>query len=407
MATDWAKIGNALTGFGAGLTGQGPQWQAMQAQNQIAQQNQQLRQREYDRLEAAQQRELDKERRIAFFSDMMGVGDLIRQGKLQEAKMVTEYRLKAAPELGAPDVEESQMLDDLLKMAMAGDQNALKMAVDFTQSMGDFGMAIGAIPRPQSKVLGSSDIVNGQVVTMGPDGRPVATAVEGFQAPAQERKTAVVNGVLVDTQTGAPIYEAPREQPEAFRALEARAQAAGMQQGTPEYRQFMASNGAGAEDLSKGAGELRREFASLPQVKEFSSQATAFGRIAASAQSPDAAGDLALIFNYMKMLDPGSTVREGEFANAQNAAGVPQQVRNLYQRVLEGVRLAPEQREQFLSRAEKIYKDAERGYTRLQDQYKGLAARRGLPEDEVVIDFRYYDGSEIERDNDPLGLLTP
>jgi len=39
------------------------------------------------------------------------------------------------------------------------------------------------------------------------------------------------------------------------------------------------------------------------------------------------------------MLDPGSVVRESEFATAQNAAGVPDQVRNMYNKVLSGTRL--------------------------------------------------------------------
>ena len=38
---------------------------------------------------------------------------------------------------------------------------------------------------------------------------------------------------------------------------------------------------------------------------------------------PDAAGDMALIFSYMKMLDPNSTVREGEYATAQDAGSIP------------------------------------------------------------------------------------
>lgn len=81
----------------------------------------------------------------------------------------------------------------------------------------------------------------------------------------------------------------------------------------------------------------------------------AIGRVNASAQDPSAAGDLALIFNFMKVLDPGSTVREGEFATAQNAAGVDQRVRSTYRRVLRGERLTPEQRADFTGRADKLF----------------------------------------------------
>tara|TARA_R110000796_G_scaffold103175_2_gene212324 strand:- start:1522 stop:2856 length:1335 start_codon:yes stop_codon:yes gene_type:complete len=75
----------------------------------------------------------------------------------------------------------------------------------------------------------------------------------------------------------------------------------------------------------------------------------AYERIKAS--KPNAAGDMAMIFNYMKMLDPGSTVREGEFATAQNATGVPDRIINMYNNITEGERLNPEQRKQFLDQA--------------------------------------------------------
>lgn len=63
-------------------------------------------------------------------------------------------------------------------------------------------------------------------------------------------------------------------------------------------------------------------------------------------------GDLALIFNFMKILDPGSTVREGEFANAQNTAGVQTRFRNLYNQVLNGARLEDDQRQAIRLQAE-------------------------------------------------------
>jgi len=88
---------------------------------------------------------------------------------------------------------------------------------------------------------------------------------------------------------------------------------------------------------------------------EFKKIESAFGRIEASSAAPSAAGDLALIFNFMKMLDPGSVVREGEFATAQNAAGVPDRVVNTYNRLLSGERLAPKQRDDFVGQAKRIF----------------------------------------------------
>lgn len=76
------------------------------------------------------------------------------------------------------------------------------------------------------------------------------------------------------------------------------------------------------------------------------------------AANPSAANDLAMIFSYMKMLDPGSVVREQEFANAQNAAGVPDRVRVAWNKALSGERLSEEQRNRFLESARSMYDQA-------------------------------------------------
>jgi hypothetical protein len=75
-------------------------------------------------------------------------------------------------------------------------------------------------------------------------------------------------------------------------------------------------------------------------------------------KTPDeeAPADLALVFNFMKMQDPGSTVNSGEFANAQNAAGVPDRIRNAYNNLITGGKLNPTQRKAFRGQAENLYK---------------------------------------------------
>lgn len=129
---------------------------------------------------------------------------------------------------------------------------------------------------------------------------------------------------------------------------------------------------------------LRKELSTLS--KDFVKVRDAFSRIKASAQDPDAPGDLALIFNYMKVLDPGSTVREGEFANAQNAAGVPEQVSNLFNRVLSGERLGIEQRKEFVARARLLFEAQERQHNAIKKQFSELAERAGGSPQNVAID---------------------
>ena len=139
----------------------------------------------------------------------------------------------------------------------------------------------------------------------------------------------------------------------------------------------------------KDASAFRKEFTNIPRIKNFAGVTEAYSRIVASAQDPSAAGDLALIFNYMKVLDPGSTVREGEFATAQNAGGVDARVRSLFNSVVDGTRLTTEQRADFLDRSSRLYKSQESLVLPLYDYFGKIAVSRGFDPNEVLPTFGY------------------
>ena len=121
-------------------------------------------------------------------------------------------------------------------------------------------------------------------------------------------------------------------------------------------------------------GKFRKEYSD--QTKGYQEVKSAYGRVLASQET--AAGDLALIFNYMKMLDPGSVVREGEFATAQNATGVPERIQNLYNNLVRGERLNPDQRKMFGKQAEGLYKQAQTQEATVRTGIERIAKGYGL-----------------------------
>lgn len=110
-----------------------------------------------------------------------------------------------------------------------------------------------------------------------------------------------------------------------------------------------------------------------------SAQAVAEGYRKIIAADPTAAGDVSMIFGYMKMLDPTSVVREGEQATAANATSVPGQIRNLYNRVITGERLNDDQRADFLRQADNIARATRSGLDLLRSHFSERAERFGLP----------------------------
>lgn len=123
-------------------------------------------------------------------------------------------------------------------------------------------------------------------------------------------------------------------------------------------------------------------------------QVQGYQAVQAAAKDPSAAGDLAMVFAFMKTLDPASTVREGEFANAQNATGVPDRVRNVYNRAMSGERLNPTQRADFLKQAGSQYSQAQKRQQGLIQVYSARAKANNLPPDQVVIDYDKVFGVE-------------
>lgn len=141
---------------------------------------------------------------------------------------------------------------------------------------------------------------------------------------------------------------------------------------------YLATKDTGKSDKQSFANEaeLRRELSSNTTLKRAQEVKEAYRKI--QTVNDNAAGDMSLIYGYMKILDPGSTVREGEFANAQNSAGIPERVRNLYNRAQSGDRLGPDQRLQFKKEAENIYAVNKGEEDRVLSNYKNIAQRNGL-----------------------------
>lgn len=88
----------------------------------------------------------------------------------------------------------------------------------------------------------------------------------------------------------------------------------------------------------------------------------------------------------MKILDPASVVRETEFANAQNAAGVPDRIRNLWNKALRGERLNDAQREDFVNSAKKLVVSQKGQLDSMNKTYMDIATAYQLDPTKIIID---------------------
>lgn len=147
---------------------------------------------------------------------------------------------------------------------------------------------------------------------------------------------------------------------------------------TPDQQaEFLA---AGTQNPKKIEAEtaLWNNYRSAPVTKATDQTYTNVMKIVNTAKEASAAGDISMLIAFMKAIDPGSTVREGEFATAQNAAGVGDRAKNIYNNLLRGTRLNPEQRADFVNQAYELMNAQLSSQRNVDERFTKFATEKGL-----------------------------
>ena len=131
------------------------------------------------------------------------------------------------------------------------------------------------------------------------------------------------------------------------------------------------------------ADKLRDEFNNL--TKDFRVVQDAYSKI--NSTSDTGAGDMSMLYSYVKLLDPGSVVRESEFATAAASGSFGDTVQGAVNRLLTGERLPPNLRASFKSEAKSLYSAQKSGMERMKTNYADLAKRYGLRTEDVIQDY--------------------
>jgi len=130
-------------------------------------------------------------------------------------------------------------------------------------------------------------------------------------------------------------------------------------------------------------------------VKSFQTIRSSYQTMRAGAQQRSGIGDMAIVYGYMKMLDPTSVVRETEYANAENAGGVPETIRNMWNRVLAGDKLSDEMRAKFVTSGESIYNERAGNLGRTNSRFARLAKVYGVDPSLILEDPQQFDNVDL------------
>jgi hypothetical protein len=154
------------------------------------------------------------------------------------------------------------------------------------------------------------------------------------------------------------------------------------------------------------SAEPREAFFGYEKVRN---AAESYKAAEARGEKPSGASDIALLIGFMKTLDPGSVVRETEYATAKNAGGVSETIRNLYNNVKDGVLLTPKLREDFIKAATSQVDSYVKRQISLDKKYTRRAKDYNLNPERVITPYLptiFSSVDDAEKANLPVGSMV-
>lgn len=144
-------------------------------------------------------------------------------------------------------------------------------------------------------------------------------------------------------------------------------------------------------DRFKTEIDTMKTYRSEKPVENYQITRAAYEKMRNASQLASGQGDIAIIYSYMKMLDPTSVVREGEYATAEQTSGLPEGLVARYNKLVDGERLTPEMRKKFIEAGAIQYNDAAGALKETNTRYQGLADQYDVPTDRFMENPKVYD----------------
>jgi hypothetical protein len=123
---------------------------------------------------------------------------------------------------------------------------------------------------------------------------------------------------------------------------------------------------------------LGKAFKAEPIYKDFNDMKTAYSQVITALDQGTPIGDVAGATKVMKLLDPGSVVRETELAIAMQASGRLDRLQNYFSLWASGQKLTPTQRDDFKQLSAELYAAAGQAYTQKRGEYKDFGSSYGF-----------------------------
>ncbi len=267
--------------------------------------------------------------------------------QLEERKRMQAEQAKRGQYLGALDANQGPPMQMTPAGALAAGLSPQEMSI----------LAPQQAKAPEFKVVG------GSLVKIGPDG-----VSEAYRAP--------------DKPEAAPssVREYQFAVSQGFKGSFDQWDQARRRAGAPNVSVPINMGQKGFDNTLKLRGDFRGE----PVYKAHQEMQSAYSQIQQSLKQASPAGDLAGATKIMKILDPGSVVRESELGMAMAASGLMDRVVNYADNIVKGTKLTPTQRADFQRLADALFSESVKQYNAKRAEYQGIAERNQLTVQDVL-----------------------
>jgi hypothetical protein len=303
-----------------------------------------------------------------------------RQQKMQDSQQqLHDFQFKQMQDAEARQKQQQQFIQTLPSPEMQSSQQALAGGGGPTVSN---AQKIAPVDPQQNQMWGL--VQNG---LMKPEDYYSATRKDNTPITLPE-------GALLATRGGQTLLSNPKDKtPPDLRAL-----ASVYGEGSPEYikaaRDYATkiSTHQPATKVEVNTGQkgldnelkIRSDFRSEPVYKAHQEMQSAYSQIQQSLKQGTPAGDLAGATKIMKLLDPGSVVRESELGMAMAATGLLDRVQNYASNIVTGNKLNAKQRTEFQSLADALYGESVKQFNAKRSEYDVLGSGYNMNTDRLL-----------------------
>jgi len=253
-----------------------------------------------------------------------------------------------------------------------------------------------------------------QLLAALPAEKGIPEALKLMQPPTPSEKTKLLNELgLKPTLENLRLLDKPEAEPEKIRYLNALNMPITLEnlrkldkpEATPNELQLLAAaevpptldnilliRRSAATNVNVDVGQkgfenkmgAKKTFMSEPIYKDFNDMKSAYGQVLSALDQGTPIGDVAGATKVMKLLDPGSVVRESELGLAMQASGRMDRLKNYFDMWSSGKRLTPTQRDDFKQLSTELYSAAAQAYNQKRGEYIDFGQSTGVTLDKAL-----------------------